>query len=352
MSTPRQFLFWGQDLSGYVLDWGTIEEVKTILMAKAEMFVGELDLTVNNAANIFSDNATGALFAGYDWFNEIGTVNLNGAPVFMGLLKDIEIDGETRQAVLHFENFFSLPSETAITQVISAANPAATILGMLQAINLNNAFAPYINLPSFSSAAGLTAGMLVSINPSSGNNTTVLSMIQSISELCGMAVYVNQGLITCTAFKPWQGGNLGPALQAGNGVRAFKIKNTAYQALSNSVSVNYGASGTYSATNPQSINLYGTTKSKQFSTATSSELSVPTLSAAQVIAANYLAVTSNLRDQCTLDLDSATWPTLQLGDRFPITCPRWGYNNRPFEVIEVHKTLQDTTIEAVLASLA
>ena len=348
--SSRQIIFLGQDLSQYVVDWGTIDDTKDVLLAQTQLFAGQYQIKLGNGNSMFTPFNSTSLFYGRPTQNQIASIYLNGAIAYYGLVKSVDLDGQTREATLTMENFFSKPTSMSASLVASKANPAAAMVSIFENAGLQS----YLDLGSFSNsgAAAAAAGATIGVNYSGTSSTTILSAIQAISQLCSISVYVRDGLIRARDWRPYQGHGaeikwlITPSI-----VRSFTgTLSDAYDNLNNSVTIGYGASSTITLTNTSSIQQYGVTNNFPFSSNTGS-LTVPDLKSANYFGNLFLARASTLRR--TGDLDAG--PELQLarlGDRCYVTAPNWGINTpTAFEIIETHQKPQENGIGLKIATI-
>ena len=297
--------------------------------------------------------ANAAIFQGRTWFNKVGMVDLDSRNVFTGLLKDIKPDHQTKTVNMTFENYLSQPSETPVVYSATNINPVKAMVKLFDKAGLLD----IIDTQSFNSAAGPSqaGGAVINVASDSGSNTTLLELIQQISELASVSVYVSRGLIRCKAWRPYSGGGLIGTLQEST-VRTWGSRSTAYEAIFNQAQVKYGAASVYTATDSVSANMYTKKipKPKAFDTAvsTGTPIQVPDAASAQWFASNYIARAAMLRDEIDVEVGIDQWPNVTIGDKFAVTAPHWALSADPFEVIETHRDLSSTTIELKLASLA
>lgn len=346
----RSFVVSGVELAKYVTDWANISETKEVLLAKATLFTGELELVLSNAAGQFSPEKEGSLFYARNIFNIEATVTIDGQNVFQGFLKDVAPDNGSKTATFKMENIFSKPAETVLPEMTeSDVNPVAAMISMITEAGLED----LADIPSFLAAAGPSnaAGAVVDLNISAGSNTTLMNGLQQLSELASVSVFVRGGLIRARAFRLYQGDESGlrqvlnPAM-----VRNFRSLTTAYTNFNNKVVVNYGASSKFEMQDSLSIGLTKVTRAFEFNTATGQPIAVPDLVSAQYFAQTFLQRAAAPPRVAVLEV-GVDLLGVEIGDRFPVTCPNWGLVRSPYELIDTDREVQQGSATLTLRSL-
>ena len=94
----RSYQVLGVELGAYVLDWGSVEEVKTILLAQSQMFTAEHTLKVANADNRFSPGVSTSIFYGRTLQLLPVTLAVDGVTLYQGFIRSVTLDHATRTA--------------------------------------------------------------------------------------------------------------------------------------------------------------------------------------------------------------------------------------------------------------
>lgn len=346
----RSFLVSGVELASYVTDWANISETKEVLLAKATLFTGELELVLANPDGRFSPDKEGSLFYGRNVFNIEAQVLADGRTVFQGFLKDVVPSSQSKTATFRLENIFSKPAETIVPEMSeSSVNPVAAMIAMIKEAGLED----LADIPSFLAAAGPSqaAGATIDLDIQPGSNLTLLNGLQQLSELASVAVFVRGGFIRARAFVPYQGSEAGLRQELGPAqVRTFRERTTAYTNFNNRVVVNYGASSKLELQDSVSIGLTKVTRTFEFNTAEGQPISVPDLVSARFFGQTYLARASTPPTVVVLEVGEDLLD-VEIGDRFPVTCPNWGMVRKAFELIDTDRELQFGAAGLTLRSL-
>jgi hypothetical protein len=352
----RSFQVLGVELAPYVLDWGSVEEVKDVLFAQTQLFTSEHTLKLENADGIQGSSAFGQFSPGVKQSIFYGrnvqllptVLSLDGLQLFYGLTRSFDVDHATKTISIISQNWFT---QAAATNAVLTAtgNPAYIIQQLLVGAGLTQ----YINFQSFAAASGgfAVAGATISVNYTAASNTSVLSAIQAVSSLCGLSCYVRAGQFVLQAWTPYQGNNsaIKYAITASTAYN-FGTLSYAYENLSNSVTITYGANLTYTLTNPVSIQANGITTSTAFSAANGSAVDVPNAVSAAYFASQFLKRASNLRRMGTLT-GGPGLTGVHIGDRVTVAAPNWSSSPIPFEVIETHLQIQSNSIQLSLVEM-
>lgn len=349
MTTPRQCFLADQDITAYVLDWGELDEIQSVLLAQPQLFVGQVTVKVDNTAGLFSPGNPSSPLFGQVELNQPVTLWLNGDQVFGGLLKDSEPDNDSKTADLVMENQFSSLAAALAVWTQAGANPAQAILAMLKA----GGFGALVDEASFQVAAGLAldAGATVDLDYRQTDQVYLMQAVNDISGLAGLSVFVHNNIIQCAVFRPYQGdgSDLRQTLSAPY-VRSWGTRQTAYNTFYNRVTVAYGSASTYTANDLVSQALTKSVSAASFSTNTGQPLSVPDLPSAKYFAGLYLSRASAVREKFTV-FCGIEFADAVIGYRYPVDNPYWGFDQKAFVVIETDRTLSDNGIKLTLASL-
>ncbi len=345
----RQFTILGQDVSAYVYDWGSVDDVKDMLLAQTQLFAGQYQIKLLRGDTLFSPYAKGSLFYGRPLLNQPATLTLNGQVAYNGLLKSVDIDGTTRQATLTMENYLSKPTSIIANLTANGANPATAMLSILTAAGLSL----YVDTNSFESAGSgaSAAGATINVAYLPTKTTTVLAALQAISQLCSITVFVQNGLIRARTWTPYEGNGSGIKWTIDqNAARTWKTLTQAYDNLNNSVTIGYGASSSVALQDTASIARYQITNTFPFSTNTGGELAVPDLVSAQYFGQLFLDRASTVRGVVEVDAGPSLIDA-ELGDRVYLTAPNLGMTLVPAEIIETHRSPLDNGIALKLATI-
>ncbi len=346
----KSFQVSGVELAAYVTNWAPIEEIKEVLLARTTLFTGELSITTSNVGGRFSPEKIGSLLYGRQFLNIPCSVGADGETVFNGFLKDVQCDHAARTATFIMQNILSKPADSILPAVtLTAVNPGAAMLSLIELVGLTS----LVDVNSFIVAGGpaLAAGASISVLIDNGSNVSLLNMLQQISDLASIAVFVHNGILRAQAVTTYQGSEANlRQLISDSTTRNFKQRKTAYSNFNNSVTVLYGASSKYTITDPVSIGLTGIERNIPYSTQNGSQISVPDLVSAQFLAGQVLQRSSPAPVVISLDVGK-NMLGMKIGDRFPVTADNWGFNRKAFELIETHASLLEEGSELVLRSL-
>jgi hypothetical protein len=342
----RAFTILDEDVSSSVVDWGSIEEIKEVLLVTAELFSSSHTVVLDNSDRKFSLDS--GLFGGRNPLNSPCVITENGQILFQGLCRAFSLSKADRKATITIENYLSPLTAQVATKVQTGANPASVALALL----LDAGLADVVDTFSFYAAAGVyTQNDAVISVDFAGSSTTVLAAIQKISQLASLAVYMSFGKIRAKAFVPYQGSSVGlrQPLTVANVVSmdAFEAQP---DVLKNAVTIKYGAASELTVTDPESIIRNRGTFGYKFDTQTGGEISVADEASARFFANLFLARASTLRYTLTIKGDSRLG-TPALGHRHAITDTQLGIADRAFEVIEIHRAINSDSVELLLATI-
>jgi hypothetical protein len=347
----KSLIVLGVELGPYVINWAQIEQVKEVLLARTTLFTGELEINLSNARGQFSPEKRGSLFFGKNLFNIDAVIRVDGRVAFQGLLKDPKVNHGDRTVTLVMQNIMSKPADSILPALtISAGNPASV---MLEAMALGGLL-DLVDVGSFLAAGAPSreAGAVIDVNIAAGSNVSVLNLLQQISDLASISVFVNAGLIQAKAVTTYPGGESGLRQELNaDVVRDFKERNTASDNFNNEVVVYYGGSQeSYTARDERSIGITKITRTLPFATLTGSLVAVPDLASAVYFAATALARASTPPVVVTLEVGKE-FIQANIGDRFPVTASNWGMVRKPFELIEKHLSLMSESVDMTLRSI-
>lgn len=353
----RSFQCLGQELAPYVLDWDKIEEVKNILLASNQMFTAEHTLTLSNADNRFTPQNSKGIFYGKNIELIPVQLSIDGVILYQGFIRTLTIDHASRTAKIVSQNAFTVPANYFVN-LTTVGNPASIVWAILNQCGLSAYVDPVSSTSAqagFSSAgASIGVAYVVTGAASSANGvsgTTALSAIQDICNLCSMSCFVQAGIIKLVPVTPYQGNLSGVKYQIGvNDVYDFSELEYAYENLSNSVHIGYGASSDYYASNPSSIQNNKLETNTQFSSTTQNDLYCPDLVSATYYAGLFLARASTLRRQGKF----TAGPKLMqchIGDRVTVNAPNWGSGPIAYEILETHLGITGNSVDLTVATI-
>lgn len=343
------FEFLGVDLGPRVVSWGQLEEIKEVLLAKSQLFVGEIEVVVANPDRVLSEDFQFSLIKGVPWYNEIATITENGDTLFTGLVKNINNDEGGSTATIVMENIFSKPSEQNLILSGTGVNPGVALLNFLITAGLD----AFIDKDSFITAGGQAkaAGATIDFAFTTDKDTSVLDAIDQVSDLASISVIASKGIFRAQAFKAFQGGQselrepLAPAT-----VRDFLGMSRDQENFVNKVVMNFGASLVLERSDQASIVFNKVTRPVTLSFTDSDDITVPNEPSARFFSDQRLLRSSTRRELLGL-INGPEHPNMKVGDRHPITSPYHGLISAAFEIIETHRTIGSDQIEGVAASL-
>jgi len=347
MSVTFEFL--GVDFASRVTSWGQVEEIKEVLLAKSQLFVGEVEVTLENSDRALSEDYEFSVLKGVPWYNEIATITENGETLFIGLVKNISNDEPSSTTTIFLENIFSKPSEQSLILTGSGVNPGVALLNFLTEAGLKE----FIDTDSFLAAGSQAraAGATIDYVFDTEIDVSVLSAINSVSDLASISVIASKGKFRAQAFKAFQGNQselrepLAPAT-----VRDFTELSRDQENFINKVVMNYGSGLVLERSDPASQKFNKVVRPVTLSFTDAESIIVPDEQSALFFSDQKLLRSSVRRELLGLIL-GPEHPDLKVGDRHPITSPYHGLVSAPFEIIETHRTIGSDAIEAVAASL-
>lgn len=338
-------LVMGVDVSDYVTDWGEVEDVKEILLVRSQLFTGEHSIKLSNIDGRFSPYQAGSLFYGKAYFQSTVSLTEDGVPLFVGLLKSVSLDGNSRICTLKVENYFSVLATTLTSLVQTSVKPMLAALSIIEAAGMLE----FADRNSFVAAAADEEAVDIDFSESS---TTALAAIQNLADLSSVAVYVRGGIIQARPFQPYQGGSAGLRFPITAAVVAeMGALTDEPDSLKNVVTFVYSASSELTIQDDASIRRYqGYQNEVRLSYATGEPIVIGSLATASHFATRYLSRSATLRR--TLEIVGGNeLRGIRIGDRHPVTDDHYGLSAEPFEVIETHRQIQAKTITITLASL-
>lgn len=349
---PDTAELFGMDVTDRIVEWGTVEQIKEVLLATAELFTSEVTMTFDNTSGFLSPRHGQSLVAGLDWFHKTLTLKSDGVSIFEGLVKTVIPNPEEKTATVTAENIFAAPVATYYHGTDAAVNPAIAMLTIVRSALADE----YINIHSFHYAAGAArrAGATINFTFSEGDEITVADAIQEIGDLASIAVYVQNNQIFARAFRPYQGSS---------SELKFPITDTIVRewgefgwdnaSFNNRVSVGYsiGPPELYvRREDVESWRLNGK-EWRAHEYAAGDDVTAADLPSAQFFGDTYLQRASYRREKLSLVGGPELKAAAKLGDRFPVTQAEFGLVDTALETIEVRPRLGQDEIELLLVGV-
>lgn len=347
MALSRVARFMGVDITELVTSWGTIEQIKDVLLVNATFMAGEHSLELFNRGGAFSPGAGGSMTAGLNWYNQLLEIIVDGKTVYQGFVKNITSNNTRTLSRIVSENIFKQPAETVFALTGIGQNPADVML----AIAKLGADPSMIDAASFATAGGpaRAGSATIDFNFPIGSNSTVLAALQQIGALASISCFVLNNKITARAFQPYQGNGSGLQFTIQDAfVREWGDFGFDYSSFNNRVTVGYTGPGTTTLNDIASQKINNIIREFAFP-ATGSVVS-SNLKSASFFGSLYLKRAS-LRRGVLPVAGGRELKSVAIGDRFPVTNNRLGLVAFPMEAIEVHGNLDNEEFELHLAQL-
>ncbi len=345
---PRSYKILGQELAPYVVDWGTTEETKEVLLAQSQLFMGQHVAVLANENGRFTPLKAKSLFFGRGTQQIRADLAVDGSNLFSGFVKGIDPSSSSRTVTVTAQNVFTVPANSVVV-LSTTANPAYVMRVILE----NAGLSEFIDPVSFAAAGSgaAAAGATITVNYPAGGSTTALGAIQAISSLCSLSCYVQGGLIRLRAWRPYQGSNEGVKYKIlPKHTRDFGELKDCPSNLVNSVTITYGASLTFSQVDVESVKRNKVTVPQNFSAATGELICVPDLASASYFSNLFLARASTLKRQgglmCGPELVGA-----HIGDRVTVAAPAWSTDPLAMEILETHHAVDSDGVELVCVTI-
>jgi hypothetical protein len=347
MPTPTLTVL-GQNLTNSVTQWGAIEQVKDVLLARAELMTSEIEIELDNLNGAFSARGAGTLFGGSDWRGKPLTVAVDGRTEFDGILRNVRPNETGRRTVLMAENRMKKPSESILVASGTSVNPASAALGWLRTvIDEDN-----LDAPSFYSAGGPArlAGATITYVFGSGDGVTILGALTKVSQLCSIAFFTVGSRIRAQAFRPYQG--------SGSDLR-FPLTDTVVRewgemtqddlSFNNRVTVGYPGPAYATQNDLESQRVNDVIREMPFSA--DDKLTAADQTSAEYFGRLYLDRAGYRRDVLAL-VAGPELVDVRIGQRFPVTRARLGLAQTAMEVYLVRPRLDSNEYELGLTGLA
>ncbi len=345
----RQAVLLGQDVSRWVVGYGTEEQIKTALFKTAEVFMPEFELELDNTRGYFTPGGSRSMLDARH-YNAPLAIYRNGAVVFEGLVKGVTLENGEKTARIRAGNVISKLADTRASLVADGVNPALAIYGAL----VDAGFEDLLDAGSFFAAAGPAsdAGATVDLDFPASEGSTLLEIITEIADACSLTVYSSGNVIRCQAFQAYQGSGSGLGSEVTRlNARAFGSLEYDDSAFSNRVEVNYAASSTLAIDDKESQAREQVVRSTGLDANTGQSVAIPDLASADFFGSQLLARTSYRRRKLIVEL-GPEFDGIEVGHRHPVTLANLGLDEEPFEAVEVRKSLTTDDIGVVFVSLS
>ena len=341
MSTiVRQAVFAGIDISKYVNSWASVEQVKDVLLVRATFMTSEMNL------ECYSGTGLALMLKGMNWYNAPLLIYVDSVLVYEGLTRNININDTERTATFITENVLKGPAESLIAYTGTGLNPASAMLSIARQV----VAVQYIDTNSFALAGGPSsqAGATVNVAFAQGGNTTALQALQQIGDLASIAVYVVGNRIVAKPFRAYRGNLAGLRFTIRDGnIREWGTAGYDASSFNNRVSVGYG-SQYVSLDDVRSQRKNKVIRDIQFPN------TGPVVASNRQSAAFYGSLylkRAAMRKRLIPVAGGVELKMVAIGDQHPVTNARQGLTQYPVEVIEVHRNLDTSETELLLATL-
>jgi len=341
--TVRTATFLGIDITDRVVSFGTLEQIKEILLAVATMFTSEHSLQVSNADGAFSSNGAHSIIRGVNWYGQLVTVSLDGVVVYTGRVRDIQLDSTGRIATIISEDVMKIPAQAPFVGTATNRNPGDVLLAIARTALADE----YIDLPSFRAAGGpaRAAGATISYDWPATSPTSCMDAMQQIGALCSISVYVSRSKLAARAFRPYQGSGAGLMFPITDDL-IRDVPSCSYDVLNfvNQVTVGYTGGLSVTVNDRESQRVSHVTRPSTLGSGT-------TILAYNEASARWLGNTALARSSYQRRIvDVVVGPPMNpvdMGDRFPLTSAWFGISAMPGEVVESHRNpdRDETTIK-------
>lgn len=343
------FTVMGQDISSYVKDWGEVEDIKEVLLSKAQLFTSEHDVVLSGHDGRFNPYRSGSMFYKKPYYQSPVTLTEDGEVLFTGFLKSAKPNKSARTVTLTIRNYLAAATDRLTSYTQTGINPVTAALAMLDAAGLSD----LVNRASFTTAsqAATIAGATVNVDYSS-SSVAVIAAVQDLCDLAAVTVVVKEGLITAIADTPYQGSQSGlrAAIDSSNIVSIGEMQD-AFNSVTNSVTLKYATSSSLTFVDQDSIDASNGHESQiELDYRTGQSIAIANSTSASYFGKLYLSRTKRLRS--TIEINgSDILRGVRIGDRHPVTDEWLGLDSEPFEVIETHRKIRKRNITLILATL-
>lgn len=343
----------GLDVSQYVTSWGTLEQIRQLLLASPQMFTSEVTIELYNYQNFLSPGKS--TMQGFNWFNLELEIRVYGVTVFIGLIIDVPVVIDTSLAQIKARSIFNKLATTSFNETGRSVNPGEliskivnSVIPKLPYIGNSNDFSPYVNYRSLDTCGSEARVNGATINYQFDANTTCLDAIQKISDLCSIDFYIYGFVITAKAFNPLTSQINVKAEILDDFVKEWQTLESSYLTFYNLVNMYYPTG--------KAVTLNDTISQRQNNTVQditfvdTDPVCCADYNSALYFGSLYLKRNAKRRTKITV-LGKADFYQFVLGDRVWVTQSMYGYNKKPFEIIEVHRDLDNKGCQLALAEL-
>ena len=343
MASVRTATFLGVDITARVVSWGSLEQIKEILLAVAQMFTSENSITVNNAGGAFTSDGAASIIRGMNWYGQLLTIAIDGDTVYAGRVRNITIAPDGGTATITSEDVMKIPAQEPFIGSATNVNPGDALLAIARSVLSDD----FIDVSSFQScgASARSAGATISYAWTADTKTSAMAAMQEIAQLCSISVYVSRTLLSARVFKPYQGQGSGlKQTLTDDMLRA--VPSHGYDVLNfvNRVTVGYTGSLTVTVDALDSQRVNRVVRPATYGTGT-------TVFAFDKASATYfgnLCLSRSSYQRRIIDVTvGPPMNPVDMGDRFPLTSSRFGVDFMPGEVVEAHRDpdRDETTIK-------
>ena len=325
-----------------VVSHGTLEQIKEMLLKTTQLYTSEHTITLAN-----DGNALVKLTNGMDWYGQILDLTVDGLSIWRGYIIAVQPDATNLTVNVTARSVMQKGAETSISASAAltgtAVNPADAILAILRKAFTDD----QLDLAAIrlSGGAARAAGATIDYTFAAGSNVTAMSAVQSISALCGIAVYELDGLITARVWRPYDGNGSDlrfPITDAN--VREWGTLSYDTTMFNPGVDVSYTGGGSAAVDDRESARRNGlldpaTGKSLRRYAFSATDVIAHDLAGARYFGGLYLSMAG---DRCAkLDVTvGQEFNGVALGDRFPVTqATRMDLTALPMEVYTIRQDL-------------
>src|ERR1044071_599530 len=229
----------GVDITSRVVSFGSLEQIKEVLLAVATMFTSENRIQVTNIDGAFSTDGPLSLMRGVEWYGQPLVIAIDGIPVYNGVVRNIELSEDSRIATITTDDVMKVPAQQPFIGSATGQNPGDALLTIARSV-LDES---YLDLHSFQAAGSPARSAGATIRYaflSSGGGAGCMEAMQQIAELCSISVYGSRGQLTAAVFQPYQGNGSGLGIEL-NDLRIRQMPEHGFDTLNffNRVTVPY-----------------------------------------------------------------------------------------------------------------
>lgn len=343
----------GVDVTKLVESWGTINQVKDMLLATASLMVGEHVLVLHNRKGMFAISSPG-IGAGTRWYGKTLQIYRNTRLVYQGVIVDIPPNRHTALASVRSQDVLRIAGNGGFASAATAVNPGEAIAAICAAVYTPDQY----NRAAILAAGGAAraAGATVTYAFTASDNETALGAIQQIAALASISVYIANGVVTAKAFRSYQGHGAGLRFPLSDlNVREWGDNEHDAEYFNNRVSVQYqGASGAafvqLDDQASQSVNAIPGSKLPRAITIGGGKVQAADSASATYFGRQYLARAAYRRALLPVT-GGPELAGIQLGDRHPVWTAEDGQAGKGYEVIELNWDLDRDQVQVKLAEL-